>query len=60
MIVFWGVLTGAVAAVMLLVGNGQGDALQGLQNLTILVAAPFALVMIGMCGPSCATCAATP
>ncbi|MFD3521573.1 BCCT family transporter [Streptomyces sp. NPDC058653] len=48
-IVFWGVLTGAVAAVMLLVGNGQGDALEGLQNLTILVAAPFALVMIGMC-----------
>lgn len=48
-IVFWGVLTGAVAAVMLLVGNGGGDALQGLQNLTILVAAPFALVMIGMC-----------
>ncbi|MCI3224479.1 BCCT family transporter [Streptomyces sp. NP-1717] len=48
-IVFWGVLTGAVAAVMLLVGNGGGDALKGLQNMTILVAAPFALVMIGMC-----------
>ncbi|AQU70664.1 BCCT transporter [Streptomyces niveus] len=48
-IVFWGVLTGAVAAVMLLVGDGEGDALKGLQNMTILVAAPFALVMIGMC-----------
>lgn len=48
-VVFWGVLTGAVAAVMLLVGDGQGDALAGLQNLTILVAAPFVLVMIGMC-----------
>ncbi|MFE0647121.1 BCCT family transporter [Streptomyces sp. NPDC059534] len=48
-VVFWGVVTGAVAAVMLLVGNGQGDALAGLQNLTILVAAPFVLVMIGMC-----------
>ncbi|MEV8590413.1 BCCT family transporter [Streptomyces sp. NPDC051180] len=48
-VVFWGVVTGAVAAVMLLVGNGQGDALAGLQNLTILVAAPFVLVMLGMC-----------
>ncbi|WP_338678130.1 BCCT family transporter [Streptomyces sp. SCSIO 30461] len=48
-VVFWGLLTGAVAAVMLLVGGGQADALAGLQNLTILVAAPFALVMIGMC-----------
>ncbi|MFJ5260221.1 BCCT family transporter [Streptomyces sp. NPDC088387] len=48
-VVFWGVLTGAVAAVMLLVGSGQGDALTGLQNLTILAAAPFVVVMIFMC-----------
>ncbi|MET9606936.1 BCCT family transporter [Streptomyces sp. NPDC006512] len=48
-VVFWGVVTGAVAAVMLLIGNGKGDALAGLQNLTILVAAPFTVVMIGMC-----------
>ncbi|MEU6483771.1 BCCT family transporter [Streptomyces sp. NPDC046887] len=48
-VVFWGVVTGAVAAIMLLVGQGQGDALAGLQQLTILVAAPFVLVMIGMC-----------
>ncbi|MFG2332953.1 BCCT family transporter [Streptomyces sp. NPDC048604] len=48
-VVFWGVVTGAVAAIMLLIGNGQGDALAGLQNLTILVAAPFGLVMLGMC-----------
>ncbi|MFB6820809.1 BCCT family transporter [Streptomyces virginiae] len=48
-VVFWGVVTGAVAAIMLLIGNGEGDALAGLQNLTILVAAPFTLVMIGMC-----------
>ncbi|MGX1880869.1 BCCT family transporter [Streptomyces sp. NPDC055287] len=48
-VIFWGVVTGAVAAVMLLVGDGKGDALAGLQNLTILVAAPFVLVMIGMC-----------
>ncbi|EGX57612.1 BCCT family transporter [Streptomyces zinciresistens K42] len=48
-VVFWGVVTGAVAAIMLLVGSGEGDALTGLQNLTILAAAPFVLVMIGMC-----------
>jgi choline-glycine betaine transporter len=47
-VIFWGVLMGAVAIVMLLVGNG-GDALSGLQNLTIIVAAPFAVVMIGLC-----------
>ncbi|MGW1979675.1 BCCT family transporter [Streptomyces sp. NPDC001889] len=48
-VVFWGVVTGAVAAIMLLIGNGEGDALAGLQNLTILVAAPFVIVMVGMC-----------
>uniref|UniRef100_UPI0004C5DB87 BCCT family transporter n=1 Tax=Streptomyces exfoliatus TaxID=1905 RepID=UPI0004C5DB87 len=48
-VIFWGVVTGAVAAVMLLIGNGEGDALAGLQNLTILVAAPFTVVMVGMC-----------
>ena len=45
-VIFWGVATGAVAAVMLLVG---GDAaLTGLQNLTIVAAVPFALVMVGI------------
>ncbi|SDM96846.1 BCCT family transporter [Streptomyces wuyuanensis] len=48
-VVFWGTVTGAVAAVMLLIGGGKGDALAGLQNLTILVAAPFLVVMIAMC-----------
>ncbi|THC51529.1 MULTISPECIES: BCCT family transporter [unclassified Streptomyces] len=48
-VVFWGIVTGAVAAIMLLIGDGSGNALTGLQNLTILVAAPFTLVMIGMC-----------
>ncbi|BBY43706.1 choline transporter [Mycolicibacterium celeriflavum] len=45
-VIFWGVATGAVAAVMLLVG-GQ-DALTGLQTITIIVALPFVLVMVGM------------
>ena len=45
-VVFWGVVMGAVAAIMLLVG---GDAaLTGLQNLTIIAALPFALVMVGL------------
>ncbi|WP_414638034.1 BCCT family transporter [Actinophytocola sp.] len=48
-VIFWGVLMGGVAIVMLLAGGGGGDALSGLQNLTIIVAAPFALVMIGLC-----------
>ncbi|MGW2629189.1 BCCT family transporter [Streptomyces chattanoogensis] len=48
-VVFWGVVTGAVAAIMLLIGGGSGDALTGLQNLTILVAVPFMAVMIAMC-----------
>jgi choline/carnitine/betaine transport len=45
-VIFWGVVMGAVAAIMLLVGGD--DALTGLQNLTIIAALPFALVMVGM------------
>ncbi|MFF3640934.1 BCCT family transporter [Streptomyces sp. NPDC002564] len=48
-VIFWGIVTGAVGAIMLLIGDGSDDALTGLRNLTILVAAPFTLVMIGMC-----------
>jgi choline/carnitine/betaine transport len=45
-VVFWGVATGAVAAVMLIVGGD--DALTGLQNITIVAALPFAVVMVGI------------
>jgi choline/carnitine/betaine transport len=45
-VIFWGVVMGAVAAVMLLVGGDE--ALSGLQNLTIVAALPFALVMVGL------------
>jgi choline/carnitine/betaine transport len=48
-VIFWGVLMGGVAIVMLLAGDGTGSALTGLQYMTIIVAAPFALVMIGLC-----------
>ncbi len=45
-VIFWGVATGAVAAVMLLVGGS--DALSGLQTITIVAALPFVVVMIGL------------
>ena len=43
-VIFWGVATGASAAVMLLVGGA--DALSGLQTITIVAALPFVLVMV--------------
>ncbi|WP_246080796.1 BCCT family transporter [Modestobacter altitudinis] len=46
-VIFWGVTMGAVAAIMLLIGD-EGEALTGLQNLTIIAALPFAVVMAGM------------
>lgn len=45
-VIFWGVATGAVAAVMLLVGGE--DALNGLQTITIIAALPFVVVMVGL------------
>lgn len=48
-VIFWGVATGAVAAVMLMAGGGGADALTGLRNITIVAALPFVLVMIGLC-----------
>jgi choline-glycine betaine transporter len=43
-IVTWGVFTGAAAAVLLLAGG-----LDALQQAAIIAAAPFTLVMIGLC-----------
>ena len=40
-------MMGSVAALMLVVGGS--DALSGIQNITIIMAAPFVLVMIAMC-----------
>lgn len=51
-VIFWGAATGAVAAVMLLVGMENGDAsaaLTSLQNITIVSALPFVVVMVLMC-----------
>jgi choline-glycine betaine transporter len=46
-VVFWGSVLGAIAAIMLLVGGN--DALSGIQNITIIMAAPFTIVMVLMC-----------
>ena len=44
LVVSWGVLMGAVAAVLLVAGG-----LEALQRATILVALPFVLVMLALC-----------
>jgi choline/carnitine/betaine transport len=44
LVIFWAVLTGAVASVLLAVGG-----LAALQTFTILAASPFVLIIIGLC-----------
>ena len=44
LVIFWAVLSGAVAAVLLFVGG-----LPALQTFTILAATPFVLIIIGLC-----------
>jgi glycine betaine transporter len=43
-VVLWGVLAGASASVLLVMGG-----LQGLQTASIIAATPFLLVMVGLC-----------
>ena len=45
-VLFWGVATGAVAAIMLIIGGS--DALSGLQQVTIIASLPFVVIMVGM------------
>ncbi|MDO4259127.1 MAG: BCCT family transporter [Actinomycetaceae bacterium] len=45
-VVFWGVVTGAVAAIMLIAGGENG--LKGLQAITIVAGLPFLVVMIAL------------
>ncbi|MFJ5861225.1 BCCT family transporter [Pseudarthrobacter sp. NPDC092439] len=50
LVIFWGGLTGAVAAVMLLAGGDEpSEALSGLQRITIVAALPFVIVMLLLC-----------
>ncbi|GAA2821451.1 BCCT family transporter [Saccharopolyspora taberi] len=48
-VIFWGAATGAVAAIMLVIGGGKETALEGIQNLTFIAALPFTVVMVLMC-----------
>ncbi|MGY5764330.1 BCCT family transporter [Brachybacterium sp. DNPG3] len=49
-VVFWGVATGAVAAIMLLAGGDEpSEALNGLKNITIVSSLPFVIVMLLLC-----------
>lgn len=45
--IFWGVLTGTVAALLLWVSGD--DALTGIKQMAIIAAVPFLVVMVGMC-----------
>ncbi|GAA1852506.1 BCCT family transporter [Brevibacterium marinum] len=50
LVLFWGIATGAVAAVMLLAGGSDpAEALEGLKNITIVAALPFVIVMLLLC-----------
>jgi choline/carnitine/betaine transport len=46
-VIFWGTVMGAIAAVMLLIGGK--DALAGIQNITIIMALPFVIIMVLLC-----------
>jgi choline/carnitine/betaine transport len=46
-VIFWGAVMGAIAAIMLLTGGD--DALTGIQNITIIMALPFVIVMVLLC-----------
>ncbi|MGO1226799.1 BCCT family transporter [Brachybacterium sp. AOP42-C2-15] len=49
-VIFWGVATGAVAAIMLLAGgNDPAAALNGLKNITIVASLPFVIAMLLLC-----------
>ena len=46
-VVIWGVLMGASAAILLAIGGA--DSLSGLQIASVLAGGPFALILIGLC-----------
>ncbi|MET0163359.1 MAG: BCCT family transporter [Microbacteriaceae bacterium] len=46
--VVWGTLVGAIAAVLLVAGGEDGGGLTALQNVTIIAALPFAIIMAFM------------
>ena len=44
-----GTFTAAVAIIMLVAGDGGDNALESLQNMTIIAASPFVLVLLALC-----------
>ncbi|WP_194861389.1 BCCT family transporter [Dietzia sp. SYD-A1] len=48
-VMLMGSFTAAVAIIMLVAGDGGGNALSSLQNMTIIAASPFVLVLIALC-----------
>lgn len=46
-VIYWGAATGAVAAIMLVIGGT--NALEGIQNLTFIGSLPFGIVMVLLC-----------
>ena len=48
-VMLMGTFTAAVAIIMLVAGDGGGNALSSLQNMTIIAASPFVLVLIALC-----------
>ncbi len=50
-VIFWGSVMGAVAAIMLVIGSQDAldEALTGLQQITIVAAVPFVVIMTGLC-----------
>lgn len=48
-VIFWGIVIGGVAAVMLITGGNK--ALTSLQNITIIAASPFLIVVVMLCVP---------
>ncbi|WP_010542325.1 BCCT family transporter [Dietzia alimentaria] len=49
LVMLMGTFTAAVAIIMLVAGDGDGNALSSLQNMTIIAASPFVLVLIALC-----------
>lgn len=49
LVMLMGTFTAAVAIIMLVAGDGGDNALSSLQNLTIIAASPFVLVLVALC-----------
>ncbi|WP_432543621.1 BCCT family transporter [Kineococcus sp. SYSU DK002] len=47
--VAWALLTGATAGILLWVGGSDGNGIQALKNVAIIVAFPFMIVMVALC-----------